>query len=152
VLWKLQLLHVLSSNSVLLLLLHVLASDSVLLRLMVNESMRDECVHAGIWWYIGTVRHPHTLEAHIKRMGTEDDVPNSWIYFYSGLEVENIWEDSVAISKQILFSCYWAASTLSTNSLVGNATPKNALEILFTIWCAVRLSVLCSCLQGATNP
>jgi hypothetical protein len=94
-------------------------------------------MHAGIWWYIGTVRHPSTIEAYNKMMGEKDDVPKSWIYFYSGLGVENIWEDDVAISKQILFSFYWAASTLSTNSLVGDATPKNAPEILFTIWCAV---------------
>jgi hypothetical protein len=75
------------------------------------------------------------MEAYKQLFGVSGEVPNSWIYFYSGLGEESIWDDQVPISKQYLFSFFWAASTLSS-SLVGDATPKSVFEIIFAIWCA----------------
>jgi hypothetical protein len=71
--------------------------------------------------------------------GGSGETPASWIYYYSGLGVESIWDDQVSFDKQYLFSFYWAASTLSTSSLVGQATPKNETEVLFTLWCVASL-------------
>lgn len=84
-------------------------------------------LYGCIWWYIGTVGRELHLE-------DTDEPQDSWIYYYAGLGEPHIWMDGVLISKQYIFSCYWAASTLSTASLVGNATPKNMAEIIFTIW------------------
>jgi hypothetical protein len=42
--------------------------------------------------------------------------------------------------KQYIFSLYWMASTLSTASLIGNTTPKNQAELLFTI-CAMVITL-----------
>jgi hypothetical protein len=91
--------------------------------------------HVGIWWYIGTVNQPHTMTEYERVTGASEGTPSSWIYYYSGLGEESIWDDHTSIAKQYLFSFYWAASTLSTSSLVGQATPKNQNEILFTVWC-----------------
>ena len=63
-------------------------------------------------------------------------MPSSWVYYYQGLRHGSIWADSVPINKQYLVAFYWSASTLSCSSLVGDATPKNAVEIVFTIWYA----------------
>lgn len=97
---------------------------------------------AGLWWYIGTVRQPHTIDEYVARYGEGyTGVPSSWVYYYQGLEYGSIWADSVPINKQYLVAFYWSASTLSCSSLVGDATPKNAVEILFTIWCALPASL-----------
>jgi potassium channel len=90
-------------------------------------------VYACIWWYIGTVGQPHTLED-LVALGSLNSLPKTWVFFYSGLGELHMWTDSVSIVKQYIFSFYWMASTLSTSSLVGNTTPKNATEVLFTIW------------------
>lgn len=84
-------------------------------------------LYGCIWWYIGTVGRNLSSS---KSTGEAD----SWIYYYSGLGEVNLWDDQVSITKQYIFSCYWASSTLSTASLVGETTPKNKAEILFTIW------------------
>lgn len=84
-------------------------------------------IYGCIWWYIGTVGRDLSHSQ-------IDDPSGSWIYYYSGLGEAQLWIDSVPIIKQYIFSCYWAASTLSTASLVGDATPKNIGEIIFTIW------------------
>lgn len=84
-------------------------------------------LYGCIWWYIGTVGHVLT---------PSDDVnlTASWIYYYSGLGYQYVWNNDVPISKQYLLSCYWAASTLSTAGLVDAMTPKNMTEVMFTIW------------------
>eukprot|EP00892_Ulva_mutabilis_P004198 jgi/Ulvmu1/214/UM001_0218.1 len=82
-------------------------------------------IYGCIWWYIGTVG---------RELSASEQTGDSWIYYYSGLGHANLWDNSVSITRQYMFSCYWASSTLSTASLVGHATPKNAAEIVFTIW------------------
>lgn len=84
-------------------------------------------VYGCIWWYIGTVGRRLTYTDHV-------DLTGSWIYYYSGLGDQYIWSTNVPIQKQYILSCYWAASTLSTAALVGDTTPKNIAELLFTIW------------------
>jgi hypothetical protein len=56
----------------------------------------------------------------------------------------------VPIAKQYVFSMYWMASTLSTASLVGLTTPKNEIEILFTIMSMV--TTLTFYAYGAMQP
>jgi hypothetical protein len=107
-------------------------------------------ISACIWWYIGTVNLSHEqLMSHpdptVKWEDIHgDDETSVWVHFYSGLGVFELWPDSVAVWKQYIFSIYWTSSTLSCASLVGSATPKNAVEIIFTIWYA--LSLLCASL------
>jgi Ion transport protein len=93
-------------------------------------------IYACIWWYIGTVGQPSTVAAYNDLIGDDAGTPAHWIYFYSGLGVQDLWPNDVAIGKQYIMSFYWMASTLSTSSLVGQTTPKNQTEIIFTIWCA----------------
>ena len=105
-------------------------------------------LYACAWWYIGTGWIPGTLTelegvpADRRELAEElfdsqmlSERKASWVYFYSGLDTKHLWETSVSIGKQYLFSFYWSACTLSTNSLVGNATPKGAPEVWFTIVC-----------------
>eukprot|EP00892_Ulva_mutabilis_P004253 jgi/Ulvmu1/219/UM001_0223.1 len=84
-------------------------------------------VYGCIWWYIGTAGRALAYTDNI-------DLTGSWIYYYSGLGDQHVWSSDVPILKQYILSCYWAASTLSTAALVGDATPKNIAEMLFTIW------------------
>lgn len=84
-------------------------------------------VYGCIWWYLGTVGRAVTFSNGLSLTG-------SWIYYYAGLGTEHVWSRNVSIQKQYILSCYWAASTLSTASLVGDMTPKNMPEVLFTIW------------------
>lgn len=85
-------------------------------------------LYGCIWWYIGTVGRSLSSAA------PPDRQLDSWIYYYSGMGEAQIWNDAVPITKQYIFSCYWAASTLSTASLVGDATPKSMPEVAWSIW------------------
>lgn len=84
-------------------------------------------LYGCIWWYIGTVGRVLSYTENV-------DLTGSWIYYYSGLGNQYVWSTGVPIQKQYILSCYWAASTLSTAALVGDATPKNIGELVFTIW------------------
>jgi hypothetical protein len=107
-------------------------------------------ISACIWWYIGTIRMPIAeLKSGDPSVKWEEDhgiheVP-VWVNFYSGLGVYELWPDSVGIWKQYVFSMYWTSSTLSCASLVGTATPKNPVEILFTIWYAPSVCASVPC-------
>lgn len=97
---------------------------------------------AGIWWYIGTVHQPRTLQDYRAVVAADGPPPPSWVYHYSGLGHAQLWADEVPIGSQYLFSFYWVASTLSASALVGNTTPKNIAEVVFTVACAPRRVVL----------
>jgi hypothetical protein len=57
-----------------------------------------------------------------------------WIYYYSGLGCSDIADIHQAhIGIKYLFSYYWCASTLSTAGRIGEVTPKNTAELIFTI-------------------
>lgn len=118
-------------------------------------------IYACAWWYIGTVNHPNSVAA---LQGVPFDQPDlaemlfdeqplnerpaSWIFFYSGLQTKHLWTRTVSIGKQYLFSFYWSASTLSTNSLVGMATPKNAPEVWFAIVCMLTTMTFYAFVMG----
>jgi len=79
---------------------------------------------ACIWWYIG---------AHSTNVATDG---HRWIDFYRGFGYEDIYHSDSVIG-QYLLSFYWITASLTTNGLVGNMTPKNLTEIVFT--CIVML-------------
>lgn len=89
--------------------------------------MRSRCNDAmqACRWYLGS-RH---------LVVTDDGVVHSWLRYYSGLGEDAIWHEAAPIMKQYLLAFYWMASTLSASSLVGRTTPKNAVELMFTIGC-----------------
>lgn len=99
-------------------------------------------IYACVWWYIGTVGQPSTLDEYEHMFEGREEWPAHWVYFYVGLGTQELWPNSVAIRKQYLMSFYWMASTLSTSALVGDTTPKNAIEITWTIWCMLTTLTL----------
>lgn len=88
-----------------------------------------------VWWLIGTAQlasSDFVLET-VPEPLTEEG--SHWVFYYSGLGVENLVAPGVSIVTQYSFTFYWVACTLSTAARTGFATPKNMVEVLFTIFC-----------------
>lgn len=79
---------------------------------------------------------PHEREVH-------------WIYYYHGLGREEIADyHTIYVGLQYVFTYYWCASTLTTAGRIGQVTPKNFAELLFTIVSMIFTSVFYGYVMG----
>jgi hypothetical protein len=104
-----------------------------ILRLLVITAVITH-IFACIWYYIGTIHMVQTYDNHflgIEPKPTEDR--SHWVYYYEGMRYHLLVEHGVPVARQYLLAYYWCASTLTTAGRIGQVTPKNTSELVFTI-------------------
>jgi hypothetical protein len=73
---------------------------------------------------------------------------NHWVVHYAGLGHATMIDNDTPMLSQYYFSFYWVASTLSTASRVGFSTPKNTIEVVFTIVCMMTTLTVYAYVMG----
>jgi Ion transport protein len=129
-------------------------TDSMLIAILRLLSLTALVTHfyACVWWLIGT-QHLAATEFTIEQLPEPYTSEGShWVFYYSGLGVEHLVGLDVHMLTQYCFSFYWVACTLSTASRVGYSTPKNEIEILFTIVCMLTTLTFYAYVMGALWP